>query len=205
MPQDRARNRPPGDCPPGTRARVSPNPRLSRRPPMGRSPSAQPMADRLPRRRADPYARAMGRMFLIAAVARICSPGAKADHVLVFEGPKASASHAPAKFSADHGSAIALPDVTRDKDAAQHLRGKWFIEISELSALSRAEAEALKVFHLSACRALSATLRPRGSHRASPVRLHRHHKSSNVSSRRDGRPPVLAHEGRQDRPRRPSP
>ena len=36
--------------------------------------------------------------------------------------------------------------MTRDKEAAQHLRGKWIVEISELSALSRAEAEALKSF-----------------------------------------------------------
>jgi predicted P-loop ATPase len=36
--------------------------------------------------------------------------------------------------------------VTHDKDVVQHLRGKWIIEISELSALSRAEAEALKSF-----------------------------------------------------------
>ena len=39
-----------------------------------------------------------------------------------------------------------MPDVTQEKDAAQHLRGKWIIEISELSALGRAEAEALKSF-----------------------------------------------------------
>jgi predicted P-loop ATPase len=39
-----------------------------------------------------------------------------------------------------------LPDVLRDKDAAQHIRGKWLIEVAELSAPSRAEAEHLKAF-----------------------------------------------------------
>ena len=39
----------------------------------------------------------------------------------------------------------ALPDI-RNKDASQHHRGKWLIEISELSAFSRADTEALKAF-----------------------------------------------------------
>jgi predicted P-loop ATPase len=39
----------------------------------------------------------------------------------------------------------ALPDI-RNKDAAQHLRGKWLIEIAELSAFGRADIEALKAF-----------------------------------------------------------
>lgn len=39
-----------------------------------------------------------------------------------------------------------LPDVLRDKDAAQHIRGKWLIEVAELSATSRAEGEHLKAF-----------------------------------------------------------
>jgi predicted P-loop ATPase len=39
-----------------------------------------------------------------------------------------------------------LPDVAQSKDVAQHLRGKWLIEIAELSAMSRAEDAALKAF-----------------------------------------------------------
>ena len=66
--------------------------------------------------------------------------------MLVFEGVQgAGKSRACAILGAPWVS-DSLPDVTRDKDAAQHLRGKWIVEISELSALGRAEAEALKSF-----------------------------------------------------------
>lgn len=93
-----------------------------------------------------PYVQAIGRMFLLTTVARVYEPGCKADYVLVFEGPQgAGKSRACGTFGGEWFS-DSLPDVTRDKEAAQHLRGKWIIEMSELSALSRAEAEALKSF-----------------------------------------------------------
>ena len=92
-----------------------------------------------------PYARAIGRMFLVAAVARVYAPGSKADYVLIFEGPQGAGKSRACEVLGSPWFSDSLPDVT-DKDAAQHLRGKWIIEISELSALSRAEAEALKSF-----------------------------------------------------------
>ena len=93
-----------------------------------------------------PYASAIGRMFLIAAVARIVQPGAKCDYVLVFEGEQGAGKSRACAILGGEWFSDSLPDVTRDKDAAQHLRGKWIIEISEMSALGRAEAEALKSF-----------------------------------------------------------
>lgn len=92
------------------------------------------------------YARAIGRMFLIAAVARVCSPGAKADYVLVLEGPQGAGKSRLCQALGAPWFSDSLPDVTRDKEASQHLRGKWIVEISELSALGRAESEALKSF-----------------------------------------------------------
>ena len=93
-----------------------------------------------------PYVGAIGRMFLIMAVARIYQPGCKADYVMVFEGPQGVGKSRACRTLGGEWFSNSLPDVTRDKEAAQHLRGKWIVEISELSALSRAEAEALKSF-----------------------------------------------------------
>jgi predicted P-loop ATPase len=39
-----------------------------------------------------------------------------------------------------------LPDVTAGKDVSQHIRGKWLVEVSELSALKKGEASQLKSF-----------------------------------------------------------
>ncbi len=92
------------------------------------------------------YTRAIGRMFLIAAVARIYDPGCKADYVVVLEGRQGSGKSRACAALGGPWFSDSLPDVSRDKEAAQYLRGKWIIEISELSAIRRAEAEALKSF-----------------------------------------------------------
>lgn len=93
------------------------------------------------------YLREVGRCWLIAAVARIYRPGCKVDTVLILEGPqmakKSSTAEAlaiePAWFTdqiADLGS----------RDAAQDLRGKWIVELGELSAMRRSEVETIKAF-----------------------------------------------------------
>ena len=91
------------------------------------------------------YAAGIGRLFLIAMVARIFQPGAKCDYMPVFEGEQGSGKSRACRALAGEWFSDHLPDI-RDKDAAQHLRGKWLIEIAELSAIGKADAEALKSF-----------------------------------------------------------
>jgi predicted P-loop ATPase len=92
------------------------------------------------------YGAAVGRRWLIAAVARVFEPGCKVDSLLGLEGEqgigKSSALRllAGADWFADTGITIG------EKDSYQALRRKWIYEFAELASIRGREVERVKNF-----------------------------------------------------------
>lgn len=93
-----------------------------------------------------PYARAVGRLFLVAAVRRIRSPGAKFDEMVVLEGAQGGGKSTllrtlavnPDWFSDD------LPLGADGKRVIEATAGKWIVEAAEMVGQSNKNVEHLK-------------------------------------------------------------
>jgi predicted P-loop ATPase/phage/plasmid primase-like uncharacterized protein len=92
------------------------------------------------------YVYEISRKWIIAAVARAMQPGCKADGVLILEGTQgAGKSTALRILAGDEWFGDALPQMGT-KDASDYLRGKWIVELAELSNINKAEVEIVKAF-----------------------------------------------------------
>jgi predicted P-loop ATPase len=92
-----------------------------------------------------PYTRAVGARWLMSAVARIYVPGAKADCVLILEGPQGIKKSSALMTLAEPWFTDRLSDLG-SKDAAMETKGVWIIEVAELDSMSRTEVRAIKAF-----------------------------------------------------------
>jgi predicted P-loop ATPase len=95
---------------------------------------------------SDAFTSKAGAAWLISAAARALSPGCKADCALVLEGRQgAGKSSAIKALAGEAWFHDGLHDL-QSKDASAALRGRWIIELPELSAMRRSDVEAVKAF-----------------------------------------------------------
>lgn len=91
------------------------------------------------------YVKFVTRKTLVAAVARVFNPGIKFDNVLTLVGPQGCGKSQIIKRLARNWLSDSLTTV-QGKEAFEQIQGFWIIEMPELSALRKAEVEAIKAF-----------------------------------------------------------
>lgn len=95
-----------------------------------------------------PYTAAIGRKWLISAVARAFEPGCQADHMLILEGAQGIGKSQALRiiggqFYTEYSGGMTGAG-TQHKDLVAVISGKLIIEMSELATVRRAEMESLK-------------------------------------------------------------
>jgi len=89
--------------------------------------------------------RAMTRLTLTGAVARVFKPGCKFDYVLTLVSRQGTGKSSLLDKLCGDWFTDSLEDV-RGKDAYEQIQGSWIVELAELSALRKADVERVKQF-----------------------------------------------------------
>ena len=126
------------------------------------------------------YAMRIGRMFLIAMVARAFQPGVQADYMLILEGEQRTRKSTACRALGSQWFSDDLPGNVGSRDAALHLRGHWLIEISELHSFSRSEIDTVKAFLTRRIDSYRPTLWQEGRAPRATRNVHRHRKLANL-------------------------
>ena len=92
------------------------------------------------------YVEAVSRIFLMAAVGRICSPGVKFDEMIVLESPQGTGKSSLLRSLCPDDSWFSddLPVNVDSKQIIERTAGKWLIEAAELSGMHASKVEHLK-------------------------------------------------------------
>lgn len=86
------------------------------------------------------------RRILLGLVARAFRPGVKFDYVPVFEGPTGIGKSSLVSLLVTEPYFAVLSHDLQTKDAKIALRGKWGLELAEMSAFKRSDEESRKAF-----------------------------------------------------------
>jgi putative DNA primase/helicase len=92
-----------------------------------------------------PYARAVTRKALSAAVARVFVPGIKFDYVLTLVGSQGLGKSTVLRELGKSWYSDSLSNI-QGKDAYEQIQGVWLLELGELAGLKKAEVEVIKHF-----------------------------------------------------------
>lgn len=91
------------------------------------------------------YVRQVTYKTLLAAVSRIYEPGCQWDCMLTLKGPQGVGKSTFFRKLAKGWFSDSVKDI-RGKDALEGLHGVWIVEMGELAAMRKADAEAIKSF-----------------------------------------------------------
>ena len=104
------------------------------------------------------YHRMVCGWWLISAVARAWEPGCKVDTILILEGPQGQNKSSAAAALVPRREWFTDSELDMGADSAvEKLRGKWVIELPELSSTKRGDVDRIKAFVSSQ----SDTMRPK--------------------------------------------
>jgi putative DNA primase/helicase len=90
------------------------------------------------------YLSAVGRWFMIAAIARVMAPGCQVDHMMVLEGSQGLGKSSAARLLAGPAGYTSLGCAVGDKDSYLLLRGTWIGEFGELDGMSKSDVAKVK-------------------------------------------------------------
>ena len=91
------------------------------------------------------YTRAVSRKSLVAAVARVMTPGCKYDYMPIFAGPQGLGKSTFLRLLGRRWYSDSL-QTFEGKEASEMIQGIWINELGELNGLSKSETNAVKQF-----------------------------------------------------------
>lgn len=92
----------------------------------------------------DEYTAAVGKNWLMSAVARVREPGCKVDFMVILEGLQGLGKSTAVRLLCGAQWFAEMTESPQNKDFFQVLTGRWIVEIPELQAFSKADRNRIK-------------------------------------------------------------